>query len=186
MQKSRIAFILVVFGVFGVASLLSSLPFGRKFNQDVGASIPQAQVSTIGDSLDTMDAATRSRFNLQTALLRNTVVSLQEPAPGAASSTRQAEFAQRAQRVQGIAKIMFVTNQPLLRLENFKTDNGPDLYLYLSPALNNSDVIDLGPLRATEGNVNYAIPAGTDTRKYDKVLIWSREYGVLFSYAEFR
>ena len=173
-------------GIFGIFSLLT-LPFQRRIEPSAQASsIPPAPVATIGDSLDSMDAATRSRFNLQVATVRDLVVRLDEPSPaGAVTSERRADFAQRAQRAQGTARLMFIDKRQTLRFENFRTDNGPELRVFLSPALNAADVIDLGPLRATQGSLNYAVPEGTDTRKYNKVLIWCNTYGVLYSYAEF-
>jgi len=51
--------------------------------------------------------------------------------------------------------------------------------------LGDSDFVNLGRIRATEGNVNYEIPEGTDLTKYKNVLIWCRAFSVLFSYATF-
>jgi hypothetical protein len=183
MQKSRIAYVIVILVVFGAAFLLTR-PFGRVDEPDPIAAVPPPQVITIGDSLDTMDDATRSKYNLQVATMQDQVIPVQEAMPSQPTAVHQGEFAQRAHAVQGIAKIATVSGQQLLRFENFKTDYGPDLRVYLSPALNNSDVIDLGPLKGSEGNFNYQIPEGTATQKYSKVLVWCRAFGVLFSYAE--
>ena len=72
----------------------------------------------------------------------------------------------------------------ILRLENFKSTNGPDLYVYLSTDENASDFVDLGTLKASSGNQNYEIPDDTDLSKYNKVLIWCKAFGVLFGSAE--
>src|SRR5207302_10543791 len=52
----------------------------------------------------------------------------------------------------------------VLRLENFSTSNGPDVHVYLSAAPGDgppdafgSDPIELGPLKANQGNINYAV-----------------------------
>jgi len=72
----------------------------------------------------------------------------------------------------------------VLRLENFKSTNGPDLYVYLSTDDNASEFINLGELKANKGNQNYEIPDDTDFSKYNKVLIWCKAFGVLFGSAE--
>ena len=72
----------------------------------------------------------------------------------------------------------------VLRLENFKATNGPDLYVYLSTDTEASDFIDLGRLKANSGNQNYDLPSDADLEKYNKVLIWCKAFGVLFGSAE--
>ncbi|NNL99521.1 MAG: DM13 domain-containing protein [Gammaproteobacteria bacterium] len=76
----------------------------------------------------------------------------------------------------------------LLRLENFRTSNGPDLHVYLArhpmPA-RAADVeqgyLDLGKLKGNIGNQNYPVPAGTALEEYGSVVIWCQLFGVLFS-----
>ncbi len=77
----------------------------------------------------------------------------------------------------------------VLRFEDFRTTNGPDLVVYLarhpSPA-SASDVTDggflsLGDLKGNVGSQNYAIPPGTDLSEYNSVVIWCELFGVLFS-----
>jgi hypothetical protein len=75
-------------------------------------------------------------------------------------------------------------NSNILRLENFKSTNGPDLYVYLSTDDNASEFINLGELKANNGNQNYDIPDDADLSKYNKVLIWCKTFGVLFGSAE--
>ena len=48
----------------------------------------------------------------------------------------------------------------VLRLENFKSTNGPDLFVYLATDDNASDFVNLGELKANKGNQNYEIPEG--------------------------
>ena len=72
----------------------------------------------------------------------------------------------------------------VLRLENFQSTNGPDLFVYLSTDENASEFINLGELKANKGNQNYEIPDDTDLSKYNKVLIWCKSFSVLFGSAE--
>jgi len=85
----------------------------------------------------------------------------------------------------GVAKVIQLgdgTN--ILRLENLKATNGPDLYVYLSTGKNATDFISLGRLKGNMGNQNYEIPRGTDLTKYDTALIWCRAFSVLFGSAQ--
>lgn len=86
---------------------------------------------------------------------------------------------------EGQAKILTLsTGSPILRLEDFKSTNGPDVHLYLSSNQQANDFIDLGRLKANIGNQNYQIPLDTDFNKYKYVLIWCQPFSVLFGSAQ--
>ncbi|MDH3610850.1 MAG: DM13 domain-containing protein [Nitrosopumilus sp.] len=72
----------------------------------------------------------------------------------------------------------------VLRLENFKATNGPDLFVYLSTDKDASEFVNLGELKASSGNQNYEIPDEVDLTQYNNVLIWCKAFGVLFGSAE--
>jgi hypothetical protein len=76
------------------------------------------------------------------------------------------------------------SGQSILRLEDFRSTNGPDLYVYLATDSGATDYVSLGRLKANIGNQNYDIPEGTDLSKYDTVLIWCKQFSVLFGSAE--
>lgn len=85
---------------------------------------------------------------------------------------------------KGIAKIIPLQDgSSILRLENLRVINGPNLYVYLSPDKSASDFIIIGKLKANNGNQNYEIPTETDLSKYNTVLIWCRPFSVLFGSA---
>jgi hypothetical protein len=87
---------------------------------------------------------------------------------------------------EGEAKVIPFQNENsnILRLENLRVTNGPDLYVYLATDKTASDFVNVGKLKANNGNQNYDIPAGTDLTNYDTVLIWCRPFSVLFGSAE--
>ena len=86
---------------------------------------------------------------------------------------------------EGMAKVIPLEDGTnILRLENLRVTNGPDLYVYLSPDKDASDIVNVGKLKANNGNQNYDIPEGTDLSKYITVLIWCRPFSVLFGSAE--
>lgn len=133
-----------------------------------------------------MDAATKSEFESQTLAMKDKIMTKEDSMPaGQPTIVNRANMVAGAHDVSGQALIVKSGDENFLRFENLKTINGPDLRIYLSSALNNSDIVDLGDIRATEGSVNYPIPAGTDLSKYKNAMIWCRAFGVLFSYAKF-
>jgi hypothetical protein len=86
---------------------------------------------------------------------------------------------------EGITKIIPLQDGTnILRLENLRVTNGPDLYVYLSPDKSTSNFVNVGKLKANNGNQNYDIPASRDLSKYDTILIWCRPFSVLFGSAE--
>ena len=86
---------------------------------------------------------------------------------------------------EGLVKVIRLDNiSTILRLENFKATNGPDLYVYLATDNSASDFVNLGRLKGNIGNQNYDIPEGTDLSRYDTVLIWCKAFSVLFGSAK--
>lgn len=86
---------------------------------------------------------------------------------------------------EGVAKVITLQDgNKVLRLENLKATNGPDLYVYVATDKGASDFIDLGRLKGNIGNQNYDIPQGTDLTKYNTVLIWCKQFSVLFGSAK--
>ena len=82
------------------------------------------------------------------------------------------------------------TGSRILRLEDLRTDNGPDLRVYLSAAGADAsgsaladDFVDLGALKGNIGSQNYEVPSGTDLGKYRTVVVWCRRFSVAFGVA---
>ena len=80
--------------------------------------------------------------------------------------------------------------QGLVHLGNdFEVGPGPKFHVYLVPEKNvvpstnvaRTMFVDLGRLRAFKGSQNYPVPAGVDLAKYDSVVIWCEQFGVLIS-----
>jgi Electron transfer DM13 len=88
---------------------------------------------------------------------------------------------------EGLAKVIPLEGgHTILRLENFKSTNGPNVHLYLATDKAASNFIDLGRLKANNGNQNYDIPVGTDLNKYSIALIWCKDFSVLFGSAQLK
>jgi len=87
---------------------------------------------------------------------------------------------------QGHVRVIDISGESIIRFEEFKTLNGPNLHVYLSKDKKASDFIDLGKIRGTEGNINYAVPDDVDVSEYRYVLTWCVPFGVLFNYADLK
>ncbi len=85
---------------------------------------------------------------------------------------------------EGTVELIDSLDGKIVRYENFKTINGPDLFVYLSKDLEGKEFISLGEIRATEGSVNYTVPSGVDISEYKYVMTWCKQFGVLFNYAD--
>lgn len=84
----------------------------------------------------------------------------------------------------GTVRIVESDGKRYVRYENFKTINGPDIYVYLSKDMDAKDFVSLGKVRATEGNINYEIPTNIDPHDYPYVLTWCKTFSVLFNSAK--
>ena len=118
--------------------------------------------------------------------MKDKVVEMDENINNKANLIAEGDFKEKAHHVEGKALLIENEGKKIVRFENFDTLNGPALYIYLSSDLSDDDFVDLGPIKATKGNINYEVPVGTNTDKYNKVLVWCRPFKVLFSYAELK
>lgn len=80
----------------------------------------------------------------------------------------------------------------ILRFEDFRSKNGPDLHVYLSTEAPTStfaglgeNEVHLGALKGNVGSQNYDIPAEVDISQYRSVVIYCVPFRVVFSTAEF-
>lgn len=78
----------------------------------------------------------------------------------------------------------------ILRFEDFRSTNGPDLHVVLSadpdPRTHDAlgeDYVELGRLKGNVGNQNYDVPAEVDLSLYQSVVIYCVPFQVVFSTA---
>ena len=78
----------------------------------------------------------------------------------------------------------------MLRFEDFRVTNGPDLTVVLSshPDPQTSDEvaegkIQLGELKGNVGNQNYVLDASVDLDDVNSAIIYCRAFGVIFAVA---
>lgn len=72
-----------------------------------------------------------------------------------------------------------------LRFEAFSVQNGPDLYVYLSPDADGyaDGALELGTLKATDGAFGYELPDAIDPADFASAVIWCKQFAVLFAVA---
>jgi hypothetical protein len=188
----KIIILLAIFIVLGIAwYALSPLLRNKTANdssplQSISAPSPKTETLVVKDQLSSMDDKTKQDYEKQVAAMANDKMPKNETMPGSAVLLSKGDLIRNAHDVQGQALIIQQGNSKILRFENLKTINGPNVHIYLATDLSNKDFVDLGSLKATDGNVNYNIPSGTNTEKYNKALIWCKDFNVLFSYAELK
>ena len=73
-----------------------------------------------------------------------------------------------------------------LSFNNFKTDDGPLLLVYLAKSSNPVEYIDLGELKGIEGNYMYDLPNNVNLNEYKYVVIWCEAFSVSFGHAEIK
>lgn len=137
----------------------------------------------VKDAMATMNAETKEKFEAAVLEANKTVMLMDEKMPAGPRILATGVFKPNAHEVDGRALIIDADGRKFLRFENFYTINGPDLRIYLASDLSARDFIELGKIKATKGNVNYELPEGVDLSKYNKVLVWCKPFGVLFSSA---
>lgn len=172
-------------------------PFFRVVKKDDASPLSSQAVNqqgpVIGDSFDEMknDPEMKKKFDEAVAQAnqmtetQKQALTMSDPMPTTGPRLlAQADLVPRAHDVKGRAILIEADGKKILRFEGLETIDGPNLHVFLASDLGNADSIDLGRRKATEGNVNYELPAGIDTAKYNKVLYWCVPFRVLFSYAE--
>ena len=115
-----------------------------------------------------------------------TTVPVSPAAPQPIVTEYVGSFVGRAHPTSGNAFVLGDgTGQRFVRFEEFETDNGPDLNVYLvnSSAGGINEFVDLGDLKGNIGDQNYEIPVDANLDVYDTVLIWCVRFSSPFGEA---
>jgi hypothetical protein len=92
-------------------------------------------------------------------------------------------FQNGAHTVTGTAKIIEdASKKRYLVLENLKSDAGPDIRVYLATDKTAKDFVEVNST-VTNGNTKTELPATANIDKQKYVLIWCKQYSVLFGNA---
>lgn len=186
----------LAFGVFGIHT--------KFIDDEVSEAVPVFD-SGAASALpsDMVDQATTDEMNAFMEAEEVAVeVSVDEPMPDMASEESapsistliEGQFVARSHPGSGTAKVITDgTEQRFLRFEEFETDNGPDLFVYLTTAAADAsagdfgvdgEFVNLGRLKGNVGEQNYEIPVDVDLAAFDTVVVWCDRFSVAFTAAD--
>jgi len=126
-------------------------------------------------------------------------VKVNDPAPDGASADAQPVYTglltAGAHPTSGRASIYQTSDgKRELRLTDFVTSNGPDVHVVLAQSADDNlkqdfvkgqlNVVELGDLKANEGDQNYDVPDSTDLVRYDAVVIYCERFHAVFGLAK--
>ena len=186
----------LAFGVFGVHTLF----IDDKVDEDgpVFASGAAAPTETLPEVAETAPPTTVAPTATDVPAATDAPVVTDAPATTVAPAPQivtlvEGSFIPRG-RYSGEGQAIVLNDgseQRFLRFENFSTDNGPDLRVYLSASDANGDsgafdddFVDLGVLKGNIGDQNYEIPVGVDLSVYDTVVVWCVRFSTPFTAAD--
>jgi hypothetical protein len=115
-----------------------------------------------------------------------------ESAPAAGpQDIARGEFVSLDHTTSGAVRVVDVGDGArVVRLEGLATDNGPDLYLYLSTngadgpeGAFDDEYVSLGRLKGNQGDQNYQLPRDVDLDRYASVVIWCDRFDSAFGAA---
>ena len=169
----------LAFGVFGVHTLFIDEEVAE---ENPFAVIAEATPTTEAAAADSDEAAAEDEAPAAEVEAEAEAAPVEEAAPEVITVTT-GSFVDGDHPTSGTGFTITDGTQTFLRFEEFATDNGPDLNVYLRNSEDPDDYLDLGDLKGNIGDQNYELPAGIDLDRYDFVDIWCVRFGVSFGSA---
>jgi hypothetical protein len=126
-------------------------------------------------------------------------VKVNEPAPFGTSADLQPLYtgllAGRAHPTSGRASVyQSPDGKRDLRLKDFMTSDGPDVHLVLAQSSDEKlgqdfvkgdlNRVELGVMKANQGDQNYDLPDSADLSKYDEVVVYCERFHAVFGVAK--
>ncbi|MGB3641348.1 MAG: DM13 domain-containing protein [Rivularia sp. (in: cyanobacteria)] len=111
------------------------------------------------------------------------------PAVGAVQSS--GAFINAEHPTKGTASIIIENGKKYIQFDNqFKSDNGPDLFVILhkddklpNTGIKQADYTTIAALKSTSGTQKYEIPENVDVSNFKSLAIWCRRFNATFGYA---
>lgn len=161
----------LAFGFFGIHTAF--------IDDEVAEDIPEfgsAEAAAILDSDDFKEAMVEAEADATTAD--------DEMMPGEIVTQFSGDFSGNS-RYDIVGQALVLNDgseERFLRFENFESNNGPDLKVYLRAE--DGEFVSLGDLKGNIGDQNYVIPTDVDLTVFSSVEIWCERFGVGFGQAE--
>jgi hypothetical protein len=113
-------------------------------------------------------------------------------APSEPLELARGDFVSLDHGTSGVARVLELSDgSRIVRLEGLDTDNGPDLYLYVTsnPADGpegafDDEFVNLGRLKGNLGDQNYDLPGDADLGVLGTVVIWCDRFDSAFGAAD--
>ncbi len=117
------------------------------------------------------------------------------PGPGEGASTpvelARGSFVSLDHATRGTVRVLAAGEMRIVRLEGFETENGPDLYVYLTTtpsdgeeATFDDEFVNLGRLKGNQGDQNYELTSESDLSRFQTVVIWCDRFNSAFGAAD--
>ncbi len=143
---------------------------------------------TVDEALPVALTTTTSAAPTQPETTATTATTQPRPAE---SDLRRGSFQSRDHTTSGTVRVIELADgRRFVRLEDLSTDNGPDLFLYLStnPADGpegafDDEFVNLGRLKGNKGNQNYELPPDVTIEDWTSVVIWCDRFDSAFGAA---
>ncbi len=111
--------------------------------------------------------------------------------PAAGSVQSSGAFIDAEHPTKGTASIITENGKKYIQFDNnFKSDNGPDLFVILHKddklpitGIKEADYTTVAALKSTNGAQKYEIPENVDLANFKSVAIWCRKFNATFGYA---
>jgi Electron transfer DM13 len=177
MRRPLVRVALVAAAVLVVVGLIVFEPWKLVVNQEVDEGVPAVPVAAAPPAAGP--------------------VPVPAPAPQVQTLAR-GTFISHEHASSGTARILQLADgSRVLRLENLRTSNGPQLKVWLAAApvvegkdgwyvFDDSRYVDLGDLKGNIGSSNYPIPSDVDLDDLTSVSIWCDRFSVSFAAADLR
>ena len=109
----------------------------------------------------------------------------QTPADGTVLYQGSFVDADATHKGSGGVKLMQSGSKQIVRLEaDFMVNPGPDLFVWLRKP--DGGYLEIAQLKKNQGGQDYDIPAGTKLEAFSEVIIWCKQFSVLFAKAELK
>ncbi len=173
----------LAFGFFGIQAAFIDDEVSEAGPIFTNTEAEQDAIAATDDFQEAMEDANENKTEIDASTQEADMEEMEDDMPGEIVTVVSGDFAGLSRyNIEGQATVLNDgSEQRFLRFENFSSDNGPDLKVYLRA--DNGDFVNLGDLKGNIGDQNYEIPADVDLAVFNTVDIWCERFGVGFGLA---